>query len=92
MQTANIRIRECVSGCLLEVKSYEKSFYFQAQKVVAVAYRRGGRLLEVPTVRLYFDWGSLCVLDWPSLILRVVVAYKRWSHMEVRLYIIALFS
>ena len=31
-----------------------KSFYFQAQKVVAVAvaYRRGGRLLEVPTVRL----------------------------------------
>ena len=56
MQTANIRIIEGVSGCLLEVKSYEKSFYFQAQKVVvvavAVAYRRGGRLLEVPTVRL----------------------------------------
>ena len=56
VQTANIRIRECVSGCLLEVKSYEKSFYFQAQKVVAVAvavaYRRGGRLLQVPTVRL----------------------------------------
>ena len=51
VQTANIRIRECVSGFLLEVKSYEKSFYFQAQKVVAVAvavavaYRRGGRLL-----------------------------------------------
>ena len=40
VQTANIRIRECVSGCLLEVKSDEKSFYFQAQKVVAVAYRR----------------------------------------------------
>ena len=54
VQTANIRIIEGVSGCLLEVKSYVKIIYFQAQKVVAVAvaYRRGGRLLEVPTVRL----------------------------------------
>ena len=75
--------------------------------MVAVAYWRCGRLLEVPTVRL-FDWESFGGLDRRSLTrrgrlleiptLRVlvfwiggrlweVVAYERWSHQEVRLYL-----
>ena len=58
MQTANIRIRECVSGCLLEVKSYVKIILLSGPK--SGRGRGRGRLqerwsfamLEVPTVRL----------------------------------------
>ena len=49
----------------------------QAQKVVAVAYRRWS-----------FTRGSNCsALTGKILVFRIeVVAYGRWSHMEVRLY------
>ena len=44
-------------------------------------------MLEVLTVRL--SLGKFWCLDWRSLIgggrLREVVAYERWSHMDVRL-------
>ena len=51
----------------------------QAQKVVAVAYRRShGRLLEVPIVRLWLGKFWYFAL---------AVAYKSWSSMEVRLYL-----
>ena len=51
------------------LKTTGKSSNFQAQNVVAVAYWRCGRLLEVPTVRL-FDWESFGGLDRRSLMRR----------------------
>ena len=40
VHTANIEIRECAEWSLKEVKNKGKSLTVQAQKVVAVAYRR----------------------------------------------------
>ena len=71
-------------GRLQELKNNGKSLNFQAQKVIAVAYKRWS-----------FTRGSNCkaltgkVLVhefWTGGLLWEVVAYKRWSHMEVPLY------
>ena len=71
-------------GRLLELKNDGKSLNFPAQKVVAVVYKRWS-----------FTRGSNCkaltgkVLVhefWIGGLLREVVAYERWSHVEVRLY------
>ena len=40
LHTANIEIRECVIWSLTRGSNNRKSLNFQAQKVVAVAYRR----------------------------------------------------
>ena len=70
-------------GRLLELKNNGKSLNFQAQKVSAVTYKRWS-----------FTRGSNCkalsgkVLVhefWIGGLLWEVVAYKGWSHMEVRL-------
>ena len=70
-------------GRLLELKNNGKSLNFQAQKVSAVTYKRWS-----------FTRGSNCkalsekVLAhefWIGGLLWEVVAYKGWSHMEVRL-------
>ena len=68
-------------GRLLELKKNGKSLNFQAQKVVAVAYKRWS-----------FTRGSNCkaltgnvFVFWIGGLLWEVVAYERWSHMEVRL-------
>ena len=70
------------SGRLQEVKNSRKSLNFQAQKVVAVAYRRWS-----------FTRGSNCkvltgkvLVFWIGGRLWEVVANERWLHMEVRLY------
>ena len=70
------------SGRLQEVKNRRKSLNFQAQKVVAVAYRRWS-----------FTRGSNCkvltgkvLVFWIGGRLWEVVANERWLHMEVRLY------
>ena len=68
------------SGRLQEVKNNRKSLNFQAQKVVAVAYRSWS-----------FTRGSNCkALTGKILVFLIdlweVVAYERWSHLEVRLY------
>ena len=70
------------SGRLQELKNSRKSLNFQAQKVVAVAYRRWS-----------FTIGSNCkALTGKISVLRIggplweVVAYEKWSYMEVRLY------
>ena len=66
------------SGRLQELKNNRKSLNFQAQKVVAVAYRRWS-----------FTRGSNCKA---LTVFRIggrlweVVAYEKWSHMEVRVY------
>ena len=70
-------------GRLQELKNNGKSLNFQAQKVSAVTYKRWS-----------FTRGSNCkalsgkVLVhefWIGGLLWEVVAYKGWSHMEVRL-------
>ena len=74
---------ENMSSCRLqEVKNDRKSLNFQAQKVVGVAYRRWS-----------FTRGSNCkaltekvLVFWISGRLQQMVAYERWSHIEVRLY------
>ena len=65
------------------LKTTGKSLNFQAQKVVAVAYRRWS-----------FTRGSNCkaltgkvLVFWLGGRLWEVVAYERWSHNEVRLYL-----
>ena len=70
------------SGRLQEVKNSRKSLNFQAQKVVAVAYRRWS-----------FTRGSNCkvltgkvLVFWIGGRLWKVVANEGWLHMEVRLY------
>ena len=70
------------SGRLQELKNNRKSLNFQAQKVVAVAYRRWS-----------FTRGSNCkALTGKIAVFRIggrlweVVAYEKWLHMEVRLY------
>ena len=70
------------SGRLQELKNNRKSLNFQAQKVVAVAYMRWS-----------FTRGSNCkALTGKIAVFRIggrlweVVAYEKWSHMEVRLY------
>ena len=66
------------SGRLQELKNNRKSLNFQAQKVVAVAYRRWS-----------FTRGSNCKA---LTVFRIdgrlweVVAYEKWSHIEVRPY------
>ena len=77
-----IEIRECIKWSLTTGQKQWKIINSQAQKVVAVAYRRW-----------YFTRGSNCkvltrkiVVFWIGSHLWKVVAYKRWSHMEVRLY------
>ena len=69
------------SGRLQEVKNSRKSLNFQAQKVVAVAYRRWS-----------FTRGSNCkvltgkvLVFWIGGRLWEVVANERWLQMEVRL-------
>ena len=71
-------------GRLLELQNNGKSLNFPAQKVVALVYKRWS-----------FTRGSNCkaltgkVLVhefWIGGLLWEVVAYERWSHMEVRLY------
>ena len=71
-------------GRLLELKNNGKSLNFQAQKVSAVTYKRWS-----------FTRGSNCkalsgkVLVhefWIGGLLSELVAYERWSHLEVRLY------
>ena len=71
-----------------EVKNNGRSLNFQPQKVVAVAYRRW-----------LFTRSSTCkaftrkvLVFWIGGRLREVVAYERWSHMEVRLYKVTLLS
>ena len=70
------------SGRLQELKNNRKSLNFQAQKVVAVAYRRWS-----------FTIGSNCkALTGKILVFRIggplweVVAYEKWSYMEVQPY------
>ena len=70
-------------GRLLELKNNGKSLNFQAQKVVAVAYKRwsftrGSNCKALTGKVLVYEF-------WISGLLWEVVAYKRWSHMEVRL-------
>ena len=71
------------SGRLQEVTNNGKSLSFQVQKVVVVAYRIG---------MWSFTRGSKCkaltgkVLKfWIGGRLWEMVAYERWSHMEVQL-------
>ena len=81
MHTANIEIRECVKWSLTIGKKQSKIITRQAQKVVAVACRRWsftrGSNRKALTGKILAFWigGRL----WE------VVAYERWSHVEVRL-------
>ena len=68
---------------LLELKNNRKSLNFLAQKVVAVGFKRWS-----------FTRGSNCKAltgkglvheFWIGGVLWEVVAYERWSHMEIRL-------
>ena len=85
MHTANKEIRECIKWSLTRsLKKCRKIIHRQAQKVVAVAYRRWsftrGSNFNALTGKILVFWigGRL----WE------MVAYgeERWSHMEVRLY------
>ena len=67
--TANIKIRECVNGRLKEVKNNWKSLNVRPKKW-SRSLKGGGRLLEVPTVRL---WLGKFWCFW------LAVAYGRWS-------------
>ena len=58
------------SGHLQELKNNGKSFNFQAQKVVMVAHTK---------------WKSFGVFDSGHLHVWEVVAYGRWTDMEVQL-------
>ena len=64
------------SSCLQEVKNSGESLNFQPLKVVVVAYRRWS-----------FNRGSNCKawVFWIGYHLWGLVAYERWSHMEVEL-------
>ena len=76
------KMRQVVAYKGLKTKeNYILNLLFQAQKVVAVAYRRWS-----------FTRGSNCkaftgkgLVFWMSGRLQEVVAYERWSHREVRL-------
>ena len=74
------RSENASSGRLQEVKKSRKSLSFQAEKVVAVAYSgwsfTGGFNCKALTRKILVFWidGRL----WE------VVAYQRWSLMEVR--------
>ena len=72
-------------GRLLELKNNGKSLNFEAQKW-SWSLTRGGRLLEVPTVRPALTGKVLVPEFWIGGLLWKVVPYERWSHMEVRLY------
>ena len=81
MHTAKIEIRECVKWSLTRVYKQWNIINSQAQKVVAVAYRRW----SFTRGSNYKDFtGKVCVF-WIGGCLWEVVAYKRWSHMKVRL-------
>ena len=85
MHTANIEIRECIKWSpTRSLKKCRKIINHQAQKVVAVAYRRWS-----------FTWGSnfntlngKILVFWIGSCLWEMVAYarERWPHMQVRLY------
>ena len=81
VHTENIEIRECVKWSLTRGKKQSKIITRQAQKVVAVACRRWsftrGSNRKALTGKILAFWigGRL----WE------VVAYERWSHVEVRL-------
>ena len=71
-------------GRLLELKNNEKSLNFPAQKVVAVVYKRWSFTRGSNWKALT---GKVLVHEfWIGGLLWEVVAYKGWSHMEVRLY------
>ena len=82
MHIVKIEIRECVKHSLTRGLKHWKIINRQAQKVVAVAYRRWS-----------FTRGFNCkaltgkiLAFWIGGRLWEVVAYERWSHMEVQLY------
>ena len=70
------------SGCLKEVKNIRKSLTFQAQKVVADAYRG---LLFTRGYNCKVLTGKVSVF-WMDGRLWQMVTYMKWSHREVRLY------
>ena len=71
-------------GRSLELKNNEKSLNFPAQKVVAVVYKRWSFTRGSNWKALT---GKVLVHEfWIGGLLWEVVAYKGWSHMEVRLY------
>ena len=71
-------------GRLLELKNNRKSLNFLAQKVVAVGFKRWsftrGSNCKALTVKVLVHEFWIGGLFWE------VVAYERWSHMEIRLY------
>ena len=82
MYAANLEIRECVTWSLKRGQKQWKIINRQAQKVVAVAYMRWS-----------FTWAFNCkVLTGKMFVFSIggrlwaVVAFERWSHMEVRLF------
>ena len=79
LHTAKIEIRlNATNGRLQEIKNNRKSSTFRPKKC-SRSLTGTGRLLEVPPVRLCLGNSSWC--------LGLAVAYGRWSHMEVRLYV-----
>ena len=85
MDTANLEIREYVNcGRLQEVKTNGKS--------LTVRHKKWSRSL-IGGPKWSFTRGSSCkaftgkiLLFWIGGRLWEVIAYERWSHMEVRLY------
>ena len=82
MHTANIQRSENASVVAYKrLKTMENHYSFQAQKVVAVAYRswsftRGSNCKALTSKVLKF---------WIGGRLWEMVAYERWSHMKVQL-------
>ena len=71
-------------GRLLELKNNGKSLNFQAQKVSAVTYKRWSFTRGSNCKALS---GKVLVREfWIGGLLSELVAYERWSHLEVRLY------
>ena len=62
-------------------KNNKKALNFQAQKVVAVAYRRWSFIRNSNCKALT----GKVLLFWIGGRLSEVVAYERWSHLKVRL-------
>ena len=80
--SGRLRSENASSGRLQELENNDKSLNFEAQKVVAVAYGRSSftRISNCKALS-----GKVLVF-WIGGRLWEVVAYERWSRMEVQLY------
>ena len=84
--TANLEIRKCVKWSLVRgCKNNGKVLNCQPRKVAAVAYSRQSFRRDSICKALT---GNEILVFWIGGRLLIVVAYERWSHMDVQLTVL----